>query len=41
MNRLSVLGAINSAQQKLKQYTKVPTNGLVIYCGDVLNDQGE
>ncbi len=40
VNRLSVLGAITSAQQKLKQYNKVPPNGLVIYCGEVLNDQG-
>jgi peptide chain release factor subunit 1 len=41
VNRLSVLGAITSTQQKLKQYAKVPTNGLVIYCGEVLNDQGQ
>jgi hypothetical protein len=40
VNRLSVLGAITSAQQKLKQYNKVPPNGLVIYCGEVLNEQG-
>jgi peptide chain release factor subunit 1 len=41
VNRLSVLGAITSAQQKLKQYNKVPPNGLVIYCGEVLNEHGQ
>ncbi len=41
VNRLSVLGAITSTQQKLKQYAKVPTNGLVIYCGEVLNEAGK
>lgn len=33
VNRLSVLGAITSAQQRLKLYNKCPNNGLVIYCG--------
>lgn len=36
VNRLSVLGAITSVQQRLKLYTKVPTNGLVVYCGKLL-----
>jgi peptide chain release factor subunit 1 len=31
VNRLSVLGAITSTQQRLKLFTKVPPNGLVIY----------
>jgi len=31
VNRQSVLSAITSTQQKLKLYTRVPTNGLVIY----------
>lgn len=31
VNRLSVLGAIISVQQRLKLYTKVPPNGLVVY----------
>jgi peptide chain release factor subunit 1 len=31
VNRLSVLGAITSTQQKLKLFTKVPPNGLAIY----------
>ena len=32
VNRLSVLGAITSTQQKLKLFTRVPPNGLVLYC---------
>jgi peptide chain release factor subunit 1 len=34
VNRLSVLSALSSAQHKLKQYTSLPKNGLVIYCGE-------
>ncbi|AOA64902.1 Polypeptide release factor (eRF1) in translation termination [Komagataella phaffii CBS 7435] len=41
VNRLSVLSAITSTQQKLKQYTKVPPNGLVVYCGDVITEEGK
>jgi peptide chain release factor subunit 1 len=41
VNRLSVLGAITSAQQRLKLYNRVPTNGLVIYCGTILTDEGK
>jgi peptide chain release factor subunit 1 len=41
VNRLSVLGAITSVQQRLKLYTRVPTNGLVIYCGTVLTADGK
>lgn len=41
VNRLSVLSAITSTQQKLKLYTHVPKNGLVIYCGDVITDEGK
>lgn len=41
VNRLSVLGAITSSQQRLKLYTKVPTNGLVLYCGTILTDDGK
>lgn len=39
--RLSVLGAITSTQQKLKLYTRVPNNGLVLYCGTILTDDGK
>lgn len=41
VNRLSVLSAITSTQQKLKLYTHVPKNGLVIYCGDVVTEEGK
>ncbi|KAJ4888132.1 Eukaryotic peptide chain release factor subunit 1-1 [Raphanus sativus] len=41
VNRLSVLGAITSAQQRLKLYNRVPPNGLVLYTGTVVNDQGK
>ena len=39
VNRLSVLGAITSVQQRLKLYSKVPPNGLVIYCGTIVGKE--
>lgn len=41
VNRLSVLSAITSAQQRLKLYSKVPPNGLIIYCGTVVTEEGK
>jgi peptide chain release factor subunit 1 len=41
VNRLSVLDAITSTQQRLKLYNKIPDNGLVIYCGTVMTDDGK
>ena len=41
VNRLSVLSAITSTQQRLKLYHRTPPNGLVIYCGTVLTDEGK
>jgi len=41
VNRLSVLGAITSTQQRLKRYNKTPKNGLIIYCGDIMTDEGK
>lgn len=43
VNRLSVLGAITSVQHRLKLYTKasVPANGLVIYCGTIVTEEGK
>jgi len=41
VNRLSVLAAITSTQQRLKLYNKVPPNGLVIYCGTIVTDEGK
>uniref|UniRef100_A0A9J8C2X8 Eukaryotic peptide chain release factor subunit 1 n=1 Tax=Cyprinus carpio carpio TaxID=630221 RepID=A0A9J8C2X8_CYPCA len=41
VNRLSVLGAITSVQQRLKLYNKVPHNGLVVYCGTIVTEEGK
>lgn len=41
VNRLSVLSAITSVQQRLKLYSKVPTNGLVVYCGTIVTEDGK
>ncbi|XP_010458731.1 PREDICTED: eukaryotic peptide chain release factor subunit 1-2 [Camelina sativa] len=41
VNRQSVLSAITSAQQRLKLYNRVPTNGLVLYTGTIVNDDGK
>nr|ANM86176.1 eukaryotic peptide chain release factor subunit 1-2 [Stygiella incarcerata] len=41
VNRQSVLEAITSTQQRLKLYTRVPPNGLVLYCGTILTGEGK
>ncbi|GLJ27730.1 hypothetical protein SUGI_0544180 [Cryptomeria japonica] len=41
VNRQSVLGAITSAQQRLKLYSKVPPNGLVLYTGTIITEDGK
>ena len=41
VNRLSVLSAITSVRERLKLYNKIPPNGLVIYCGTVVTDEGK
>lgn len=41
VNRLSVLSAITSTQQRLKLYNRTPPNGLVIFCGDVITAEGK
>ncbi|GAA0162935.1 hypothetical protein Leryth_008661 [Lithospermum erythrorhizon] len=41
VNRQSVLGAITSAQQKLKLYNKVPPNGLILYTGTIITEDGK
>jgi peptide chain release factor subunit 1 len=38
ITRLSVLSAITSTQQKLKLFSKVPPNGLVIFTGTVVTE---
>lgn len=39
--RQSVLTAITSTKEKLKLYKQTPTNGLVIYCGVILMEDGK
>merc|ERR1740123_2890402 len=39
--RLSVLGAITSTLQRLKLYNKTPPNGLILYCGEMLTEDGK
>jgi len=41
VNRLSVLGAITSTQQRLKLYSKTPPKGLILYCGEVITEDGK
>jgi eRF1 domain 1 len=41
VNRQSVLSAITSTQQRLKLYSKVPPNGLVIYCGTIVTENNK
>lgn len=41
VNRLSVLSAIASTQQRLKRYNRTPPNGLVIFCGTIVTDEGK
>jgi len=41
VNRLSVCGAIASTQQRLKCYNRTPPNGLVIYCGEIITEEGK
>jgi len=41
VTRLSVLSAITSTLHKLKLYNRVPENGLIIYCGTIMTDDGK
>jgi peptide chain release factor subunit 1 len=41
VNRLSVLSAITATQQRLKLYNKTPENGLVIYAGNCVTEEGK
>lgn len=41
VNRLSVLDAITSTQQRLKLYNRVPPNGLLLFCGTILTPEGK
>jgi peptide chain release factor subunit 1 len=37
----AVQSAITSVKEKLKLYPRLPKNGLIIYCGEVLNERGD
>lgn len=37
-SRISTLSAITTVQQKLKGYSEVPRNGLIIYTGTIIED---
>jgi len=41
VNRLSVLEAITSAQQRIKMYNFFPKNGLVLFCGTMMTEEGK
>ncbi|KAJ7193438.1 peptide chain release factor eRF aRF subunit 1 [Mycena pura] len=41
VNRLSVLSAIGSAMHRVKLYRRVPPNGLVIFVGTIITDEGK
>jgi len=41
VNKLSVLSAIRSTRERLKLYNRVPPNGLVIFCGTVMTEEGK
>ena len=41
VNRLAVLSAIKSSQERLKLYKSVPPNGLVLYCGTIITDDNK
>lgn len=41
VTRQSVLTAITSTKEKLKLYKQTPTNGLVLYCGVILMEDGK
>lgn len=38
--RGSVQSALTSVRERLRLYNRTPPNGLIIYCGEVLNEQG-
>ncbi|GIQ85797.1 peptide chain release factor eRF1/aRF1, partial [Kipferlia bialata] len=41
VNRLSVLTAITQTQTRLKLYNRVPKNGLCVYSGTVMTEEGK
>lgn len=41
ITRQSVQSAITSTQQKLKLYKNIPTNGLILFCGEIEAEEGK
>jgi len=41
VTRQSVITALTSVQARLKLYNRVPPNGLVIYCGEIMTEDGK
>jgi len=41
VNRQSVLSAITSTIQRLKLVPRTPPNGLIVYCGEVVTEEGK
>lgn len=41
VTRQSVITALTSTKEKLKLYKQTPPNGLVIYCGVILMEDGK
>lgn len=41
VNRLSVLSALTSIQQRLKRYSRTPKNGLIVFCGEMNTEDGK
>jgi len=41
VTRQSVITALTSVQARLRLYNKVPPNGLVIYCGEIMTEDGK
>lgn len=41
VNRLSVLSAIVSVQQRLKLYSRVPDSGLLLFAGNIITKEGK
>jgi peptide chain release factor subunit 1 len=39
--RQSVLTAITSTRERLKLYSKTPKNGLILFCGTILLEDGK
>ncbi len=37
-NRTSVVDAQNSARERLKLYQRAPDNGLIVFCGKIMEE---